>query len=170
MQCSFLRMQMLRLNAKCNNFCIGSCPSLAWGSFNNYVDQILPNFDPLPPRVDNCGYFTWYPPFDTWPIMEFLPTPSPLFLSKWMTPCLLWNFCYTYCCLRIFNCTQRVYSINVGYDFFIFPKWIREVGITHLEFKFIFFLSITIKKRKVSLLGVDSLWGDCTFIPADWGS
>ena len=23
---------------------------------------------------------------------------------------------------------------------------------------------------KVSLLGVDSLWGDCTFIPADWGS
>ena len=24
--------------------------------------------------------------------------------------------------------------------------------------------------RKVSLLGVDSLWGDCKFIPADWGS
>jgi hypothetical protein len=24
--------------------------------------------------------------------------------------------------------------------------------------------------RKVSLLGVDSLWGDCMFIPADWGS
>ena len=23
---------------------------------------------------------------------------------------------------------------------------------------------------KVSLLGVDSLWGDCTFIPADWSS
>ena len=23
---------------------------------------------------------------------------------------------------------------------------------------------------KVSLLGVDALWGDCTFIPADWGS
>ena len=23
---------------------------------------------------------------------------------------------------------------------------------------------------KVSLLGFDSLWGDCTFIPADWGS
>ena len=23
---------------------------------------------------------------------------------------------------------------------------------------------------KVSLLGVDSLWGDRTFIPADWGS
>ena len=25
-------------------------------------------------------------------------------------------------------------------------------------------------ETKVSLLGVDSLWGDCTFIPADWGS
>ena len=24
-----------------------------YGAFNNYVDQILPNFDPLPPRVDN---------------------------------------------------------------------------------------------------------------------
>jgi short-subunit dehydrogenase involved in D-alanine esterification of teichoic acids len=23
---------------------------------------------------------------------------------------------------------------------------------------------------KVSLLGVVALWGDCTFIPADWGS
>ena len=23
---------------------------------------------------------------------------------------------------------------------------------------------------KVSLLGVDSLWGDCIFIPVDWGS
>ena len=23
---------------------------------------------------------------------------------------------------------------------------------------------------KVSLIGVDLLWGDCTFIPANWGS
>ena len=29
---------------------------------------------------------------------------------------------------------------------------------------------ITMWPNKVSLLGVDSLWGDCTFIPADWGS
>ena len=27
-----------------------------------------------------------------------------------------------------------------------------------------------ITSGKVSLLGVDSLWGDCTFIPADWDS
>ena len=25
-------------------------------------------------------------------------------------------------------------------------------------------------RPKVSLLGVVELWGDCTFIPADWGS
>ena len=30
----------------------------------------------------------------------------------------------------------------------------------------IVFLSMLIK---VSLLGVDALWGNCTFIPADWG-
>ena len=33
------------------------------GSFNYYVHQILPNFDSLPIRVDNCGHFTWYPLF-----------------------------------------------------------------------------------------------------------
>ena len=25
-------------------------------------------------------------------------------------------------------------------------------------------------KSRVSVQGVESLWGDCTFIPADWGS
>ena len=29
------------------------------GSFNNYVDQNLTNFDPLPPRVDKRGHFTY---------------------------------------------------------------------------------------------------------------
>ena len=32
------------------------------------------------------------------------------------------------------------------------------------------FKSRFLEGAKVSLLGVDSLWGDCTFIPADWGS
>ena len=32
------------------------------GAFNNYVDQILTNFDPLPPRVDKRGHFTTPPP------------------------------------------------------------------------------------------------------------
>ena len=31
-----------------------------WGSFNNYVYQILPNFDPLPSRVDKHGHFKYY--------------------------------------------------------------------------------------------------------------
>ena len=30
-------------------------------------------------------------------------------------------------------------------------------------------LSFTIESR-VSVQGVESLWGDCRFIPADWGS
>ena len=32
------------------------------------------------------------------------------------------------------------------------------------------FLFLTSLLTKVSLLGVDSLWGGCMFIPADWGS
>ena len=35
----------------------GSCPHAAKGTFNNYVDQILPNNDPLPLRVGNYGHF-----------------------------------------------------------------------------------------------------------------
>ena len=38
---------------------------LAKEVFNNYVDQILPNFDPPPPRVDKNGHFTYYLPFTT---------------------------------------------------------------------------------------------------------
>ena len=34
---------------------------------------------------------------------------------------------------------------------------------------FIYFIYLCIY-FKVSLLGVDSLWGECTFILADWGS
>ena len=30
-------------------------------AFNKYVDQILTNFDPLPPRVDKRGHFTTQP-------------------------------------------------------------------------------------------------------------
>ena len=54
-----------------------SLATASWGSYNNYVDQILPNFDPLPPRVDNRGHFTWYLHFVTWPSVDFLLTPSP---------------------------------------------------------------------------------------------
>ena len=34
-----------------------------WGAFNNYVDLILSNFDPNPPRVDKNGHFTYFLPF-----------------------------------------------------------------------------------------------------------
>ena len=32
----------------------------------------------------------------------------------------------------------------------------------------IYFLNIV--KSRVSVQGVESLWGDCSFIPVDWGS
>ena len=50
---------------------------LNYGTFNNYVDKVLPNFDPLPPRVDNCGHFTWYLAFVMWPSVDFSMTASP---------------------------------------------------------------------------------------------
>ena len=30
---------------------------------------------PFPPRVDSCGYFTWYLPFVTWPSVDWPPRP-----------------------------------------------------------------------------------------------
>ena len=44
-----------------------------WGAFNNYGDKILPNFDPLFPRVEYCGQFTSYIPFVTWPRNYWMP-------------------------------------------------------------------------------------------------
>ena len=43
--------------------------------------KFYPILTPSTPRVDNCGYFTWYLPFVMWPSLDFLLTPSPLFLS-----------------------------------------------------------------------------------------
>ena len=46
------------------------------GSFNNYVDQILPNCDH--PRADKCGHFTYaYYFLFTWPCVDFLLTTYP---------------------------------------------------------------------------------------------
>ena len=43
--------------------------------------------------------------------------------------------------------------------------------IEFVQIKVGLILSRNIKTgTKVSLLRVDSLWGDCTFIPADWGA
>ena len=59
------------------------------GSFNNYVDQFWPNFDHLPPRVDNDGHFTYFKPLFTWLSTFGLSTdhlpPSSCPRSYWMT-------------------------------------------------------------------------------------
>ena len=51
-------------------------------SFNNYEDHLLPNFDPLSSirTYNNCGQFTWFLPFVTWPSVDFLLTYSPSLL------------------------------------------------------------------------------------------
>ena len=52
------------------------------GAFNNYLDQILLNFDPPPLWwgfvSSQTLTFYYYLPFVTWPPMEFLLTPSSL--------------------------------------------------------------------------------------------
>ena len=55
-------------------------------AFNNYVDQILPNSDPPPPRVDINRHFTYYISYFClwtfyWPLPPF---SSPR--SYWMSP------------------------------------------------------------------------------------
>ena len=55
---------------------------------------------------------------------------------------------------------------------FILFKSMEELLIFCQSLLKIHFISDLIKCSifaKVSLLGVESLWGDCTFIPADWG-
>ena len=57
-------------------------PSVLYsGSFNNYVDQISPNFDPIPPRVSKKGQFAYFLLIVTRTHIDFLLTPTPLFLS-----------------------------------------------------------------------------------------
>ena len=55
--------------------------------FNNYLDQILPNFGP--PRVDKNGHFTYYLSFVTWPLRGLSTDPLPpssFPRSYWMPP------------------------------------------------------------------------------------
>ena len=51
------------------------------GAFNNYVDQILPNFDPTPLEWTKIGRITYFLPFVTCPTLGFPLTQTPLFLS-----------------------------------------------------------------------------------------
>ena len=50
------------------------------GAFNNYVDQILTNFDPLPPSSGQAWTFYIPPPLSTW--TKGGQKPPPLELKK----------------------------------------------------------------------------------------
>ena len=59
------------------------------GSFNNYLAQVLPNFDPFPSStIVDILYDTSPLSRLTWPSVDFLLTPSPSFCprSYWMIP------------------------------------------------------------------------------------
>ena len=66
-------------------------------STTTFVDQILPNLEPPPPRVDKNGHFAYYIPFVTWPLVDNLlsPSPPPLFLVHVVIECplggILWQ-------------------------------------------------------------------------------
>ena len=58
------------------------------GSFINYVDQILPNFNHLPLSSANCGNFMYFLPFRVTKreiSIDHLPTSS-YWRSYWMAP------------------------------------------------------------------------------------
>ena len=82
------------------------------GSFNNHVGQFVPNFDLLPPRVDNCGHFTWYLLFITLPSVDFLlPPPLPPSscpCSYWMTPST--NFFHHIVSTEVFAILHRLFG------------------------------------------------------------
>ena len=71
------------------------------------------------------------------------------------------------------NCTHRCFLNEAIHTL---GHWMLEFCLDQI---FLELLVLKLKRMfrlqaalgsKVSLLGVDSLWGDCTFIPADWGS
>ena len=62
-----------------------------WGHSTTTWTKFYTILITYPPRVDNCGHFTWYLtylPFVTWPGVDFLLTPPPSSCprSYWMTP------------------------------------------------------------------------------------
>ena len=53
----------------------------------------------------------------------------------------------------------------------VYKDYITDLATLQLQLVSVQFARETFTANfKVSLLEVDSLWGDCTFIPADWGS
>ena len=69
------------------------------GSFNNYVDQILPNFDHPPSSKDNFRYFTKYIASMDYLMTTYRPTSSyPR--SYWIPPWVNWPHLSLTCAVR----------------------------------------------------------------------
>ena len=68
--------------------------------------------------------------------------------------------------MQVDNILQSTPSVSDDLKNVNFMQKLKDQGIV----SYTDFLFLTSLLTKVSLLGVDSLWGDCMFIPADWGS
>ena len=84
------------------------------GAFNNYVDQILPNFDHLPPRVDKHEHFTYYV-FTLCHVnprcIDFLLTTYPPLLVHVV---IEWPRSLTYCAtfsIKLFFCPAPLFPL-----------------------------------------------------------
>ena len=62
-------------------------------------------------------------------------------------------------------CQSRIFSIKFADHFHLIQKGFFSQNQNRQKIS----TDVSVY-AKVSLLGVDSLWGDCRFIPADWGS
>ena len=68
---------------------------------------------------------------------------------------------------RNFYVSNYVCSINFNHIVFFFKIHKRVKKVSFSDCKNVV---KTLGNTRVSVQGVESLWGDCRFIPADWGS
>ena len=112
------------------------------GSFNNYVDQVLPNFDPLP-LLDNCGHFTWCLPFVKWPrdLSEWLRfSEKKCIIYRFKQICRFTTLNSTLGFSRVFCfCFATVYSSSFllilrKFRTFKFKIVVRQIFLSLIEF------------------------------------
>ena len=86
----------------------------------------VPNFTQLTPpplRVDNCGRFTWYLPFVTWPSMDFIQTPPPLLVHV----VIEWPLTAAARCSRA-NCFRRLTWFHIEHQYGQFSQTPYQVA------------------------------------------
>ena len=78
---------------------------------------------------------------------------------------MLWNFKVTTIKLIFPKFVSKLHNLSYS----IAHEYIYEPLFIQAKYFFIG-MSFAFDILRVSVQGVESLWGDCRFIPADWGS